>query len=403
MRRRARRAVMRSVISSSAFVALPEASATRPKWKIASALAQRGLALKTLFKGNAVVETRVTAGPGGCARLPLGFSAMERSEVVTVLMLAMCAGACSGHGGDESEPDPVVPAATPSGGTPLGGMASGTPGGMASGTPEIPAGEAGTELGGTSSVPTSPPGDEGDVEAPIVPTTPTSEEPRRQLSSVLVFTRTALYRHESIPAGVEAIRGLGDAHGFVVQQTEDPATFDDASLMAHQVVVWLSTTADVLSEPQQAAFERYIAAGNGWVGVHAAADTEYAWPWYGGLIGGNAWFLDHPEIQTASLVVEQAEHPSTTHLPQTFQMRDEWYNFQQNPRSQVNVLLRLDESSYQAGAGAMGADHPIAWYHEYSGGRAWYTALGHSAELYSDPRFVDHLLGGIRWAAGVSD
>jgi len=137
------------------------------------------------------------------------------------------------------------------------------------------------------------------------------------------------------------------------------------------------------------------------VGVHAAADTEYGWPWYGQLIGGNAWFKSHPAIQTVTLNVEKADHASTAHLPATFQLQDEWYNFQANPRASVTVLLTLDESSYTPGVDAMG-DHPIAWFHEFDGGRAWYTALGHRQELYQDPSFTQHLLGGIRWAAGVA-
>jgi type 1 glutamine amidotransferase len=237
-------------------------------------------------------------------------------------------------------------------------------------------------------------GGTGEVTTPPAP---------RTLSNVLVFTRTVGYRHDSITAGVDAIRRLGAEHGFTVQQTEDPAAFSDQALAAYQVVVFLSTTADVLGNEQQAAFERYIAAGNGWVGVHAAADTEYDWAWYGGLLGGDAWFLIHPEIQTAELQVEDAGHPSTAHLPATFSLQDEWYNYRNNPRPEVNVLLRLNEASYQVGEGAMGTDHPIAWYHEYAGGRAWYTGLGHRIELYSDPQFVEHLLGGIRWAAGVSE
>jgi type 1 glutamine amidotransferase len=221
------------------------------------------------------------------------------------------------------------------------------------------------------------------------------------LENVLVFSRTIGYRHDAIGAGIEAIRQLGVANGFAVTATEDAASFNDDALAGFDVVVFLSTTSDVLDDAQQAAFQRYIQAGGGWVGVHAATDTEYDWPWYGQLIGGNAWFKSHPEIQTVTLNVETAEHASTAHLPATFQLQDEWYNFQANPRGAVTVLLTLDESSYSPGPDAMG-DHPIAWFHEFDGGRAWYTALGHRQELYQDPLFTQHLLGGIRWAAGVA-
>lgn len=228
---------------------------------------------------------------------------------------------------------------------------------------------------------------------------PSSAPP--SLESVLVFTRTTGFRHDSIAAGVQALVALGVANGFAVEQTEEPAVFSDAGLADHDVVVWLNTTADVLDADQQAAFERYIRAGGGWVGVHSASDTEYDWPWYGQLLGGGAYFQIHPAIQTAELNVEEGSHPSTAHLPATFSMEDEWYNFQANPREAVTVLMTLNEASYQPGEGAM-VDHPIAWYHEFDGGRAWYTALGHRQELYQDPRFTQHLLGGIRWVAGVA-
>lgn len=222
------------------------------------------------------------------------------------------------------------------------------------------------------------------------------------LENVLVFSRTVGYRHEAIGPGIEALQALGAANGFTVVATEDPALFDDVGLAEFDVVVFLSTTMDVLDDAQQAAFERYIQSGGGWVGVHAASDTEYTWPWYGQLLGNGAWFKSHPEIQTASLDVELTTHASTEHLPARFQLQDEWYSFQENPRSAVTVLLTLDESSYSPGADPMGADHPIAWCHEFDGGRAWYTALGHRQELYQDPLFTQHLLGGIRWAAGVA-
>jgi type 1 glutamine amidotransferase len=219
---------------------------------------------------------------------------------------------------------------------------------------------------------------------------------------VLVFTRTLGYRHDSIAAGVAAIQKLGTLKGFTVAQTEDPTRFSDAGLADYDVVVWLSTTADVLDEEQQAAFQRFIQAGHGWVGIHAAADSEYDWAWYGQLLGGNAWFLDHPDIQTVEVDVEDPTHASTAQWPAKFMHQDELYNFRANPRASVSVLLRLNESSYQPGEGAMGSDHPIAWYHAFDGGRAWYTALGHRPELYSDAQFVQHLLGGIEWAAGVA-
>jgi len=221
------------------------------------------------------------------------------------------------------------------------------------------------------------------------------------LSRVLVYTRTADYRHDSIGPGVAALGQLGMQNGFSVDQSEDPTTFNDQNLAGYDVVVFLCTTADVLDAAGQDALQRYIQSGGGWVGIHAAADTEYDWPWYGQLLGNDAWFRVHPAIQYVWVDVEKGDHASTAHLAARFSMLDELYNYRANPRPAVTVLLRLDESSYSPGDGAMGSDHPISWYHEFDGGRAWYTGLGHRQELYGDPIYLQHLLGGLRWAAGV--
>ncbi|CAM3588656.1 ThuA domain-containing protein [Kibdelosporangium persicum] len=218
------------------------------------------------------------------------------------------------------------------------------------------------------------------------------------LRHVLVFHKTAGYQHPSIPAGVEAVRQLGRQNGFTVTATADANQFTETNLMRFQAVVFLSTTGDVLDASQQSAFEKYVAAGGGFVGVHAAADTEYDWAWYGGLVG--AYFHSHPANQTARIRVEDRSNVSTSHLPQTWTRLDEWYNYRANPRANVRVLASLDESSYSGGT--MG-DHPITWCHEYQGGRAWYTGLGHTAESYSDPAFTRMLLGGIQIAGGASN
>ena len=217
---------------------------------------------------------------------------------------------------------------------------------------------------------------------------------------VLVFSETAAFRHGSIPVGRAAIQQLGAQNGFTVDLTEDSSQFNDANLAQYDAVVWLSTTGDVLTDEEQGAFERYIQGGGGFAGIHSASDTEYDWPWYGGLVG--AYFRNHPAIQTARLVVADDAHPSSAPLPRVWNRVDEWYNFQTNPRGNVHVLLTIDERSYNVGTGAMGTDHPMAWCHAYDGGRAWYTALGHTNASYSEPLFLEHVLGGIRWAAGMA-
>ncbi|WKT96212.1 ThuA domain-containing protein [Micromonospora soli] len=212
---------------------------------------------------------------------------------------------------------------------------------------------------------------------------------------VLIFTRTTGFRHDSIPAGIQAVRELGAANNFTVTATEDAAQFTTANLARYEAVVFLNTTGDVLGPAQQAAFEAYIGAGGGFVGVHSAADTEYDWPFYGHLVG--ARFAAHPAIQQATVTVEDRTHPATAHLPQTWTRTDEWYDYRTNPRSSAHVLASLDESSYVGGA--MGGDHPFAWCRAYAGGRSFYTGGGHTQASYADPAFRAHLLGGIRYAA----
>lgn len=220
-----------------------------------------------------------------------------------------------------------------------------------------------------------------------------------QAMNVLVFSKTAGFRHDSIPAGIATVQLLGKRYGFAVEATEQGSAFSNANLDRFDCVVWLNTTGDVLDAVQQSAFSAYITAGGGFVGVHSAADTEYDWPFYGQLFGNGAWFLSHPPIQDATLVRESTTHPAALPFPPTLLFNDEWYNFRMNPRAATDVLLRLDESSYSPGNGAMGADHPIAWSHAVGSGRAFYTGLGHRTQTYANAIFREHLAAGIFWSA----
>lgn len=212
---------------------------------------------------------------------------------------------------------------------------------------------------------------------------------------VLVFYKTAGYYHESIPDGLKALQKLGSENRMGVDTTNDARRFTAEGLKKYDAVVFLNTTQDVLDTLQQQALEQYIRSGKGFVGIHAATDTEYKWPWYNKLVG--AYFSSHPKIQDARIQVVNKQHPSTSFLPDVWERRDEWYNFKElNP--QVTVLANLDEQSYQGGTN--GANHPIAWYHEFDGGRAWYTAGGHTSESYSEPLFLQHILGGLQYAIG---
>ncbi len=214
---------------------------------------------------------------------------------------------------------------------------------------------------------------------------------------VLVLSKAAGFRHASIPAGVRAIRQLGERHGFAVDATEDAGRISGDGLDPYRAVVFLSTTGDFLAAAEQTALRRFVDRGGGWVGIHAAADAERGWPWYEQLVG--ARFARHPAVQPATIHVTDRHHPATAPLPAVWHRTDEWYEFERNPRPRVHVLATLDEATYQGGG--MGADHPIAWCHTVGAGRAFYTALGHTTESFSEPRFLDHLLGAIRWAAGL--
>ncbi|GJM35455.1 MAG: hypothetical protein DHS20C18_44560 [Saprospiraceae bacterium] len=214
--------------------------------------------------------------------------------------------------------------------------------------------------------------------------------------NVLIFSKTEAFRHESIEAGIVAIKKMGNEHHFAVEATEDADVFTQKELQKYQVIIFLSTTGNILNEAQQQEFQRWIQAGGGFVGIHAATDTEYDWPWYNALVG--AYFSNHPPgIIEASIDVVDPTHISTSHLPKRWTRKDEWYNFQKLI-PETNKLLNLDESSYEGGN--MGKEHPVAWYREYDGGRTWYTALGHAAESFSETNFLKHLWGGILYAAG---
>ncbi|HUH48134.1 MAG TPA: ThuA domain-containing protein [Arenibacter sp.] len=218
-----------------------------------------------------------------------------------------------------------------------------------------------------------------------------SQEPGK----ILVFSKTEGFRHGSIEAGVEALKKMGVENGFLVDATEDASYFTEDVLRNYAAVIFLNTTGDILNGPQEADFERYIQAGGGYVGVHAATDTEYGWPWYGKLVG--AYFEGHPKIQEAKLLVLDKSHQATKGMEDSWMKSDEWYNFRDiNPN--INVLISIDENSYEGGTN--GADHPISWYHDYDGGRAFYTEMGHTDETFEDPVFLKHLLGGLQYAMG---
>ncbi|MCU4677206.1 ThuA domain-containing protein [Catenovulum sp. 2E275] len=223
-----------------------------------------------------------------------------------------------------------------------------------------------------------------------------------QPDSVLIFSKTAGWRHDSIEVATKTIADLVTQQGLTPVVSEDANLFTDDTLKNMAAVVFVNTTGDVLNQPQQIAMERYIQAGGGFVGVHSATDTEHEtgdWYWYRRLVGGV--FKSHPgdpsNVQKAQLKVVNANHPATETLPEKFSLVDEWYDFV-SLSDRRHDLITLDERSYQGGL--HGAYHPIAWYHEFDGGRAFYTGIGHSKVTYQNALFLEHLAGGLRYAIG---
>ena len=226
------------------------------------------------------------------------------------------------------------------------------------------------------------------------------KEKEQKPLNVLVFSKTKGFRHESISSGVKMLYDLSKAQTWVLTCTEDASLFTDELLKNFDVAVFLNPTQDVLDDAQQKAFERFIGSGKGFVGVHASADCEYEWPWYGELNGG--FFKTHPPAQEATVIIENTNHPAMKPFEgmKTYTTFDEWYTFKENPRSKVNVLMSLDESSVKKFSNndwKMG-DHPLVWWHEVKGARSFYTGFGHTHESFRDPKIVEHIAAAINWA-----
>ena len=247
---------------------------------------------------------------------------------------------------------------------------------------------------------------------------------------VLVVGKTLGFRHSHIDETTHAVIDMGEQSGFTVDVWDPPNSsggwwgpgspgqpeltlsstpFTSAENLSKYATILFASPVDntnslnpatprLLNDAELAAFQGYMRSGGGYVGLHAATDTMHSVPWYSELSGGGARFVNHPAQQTATMRVEDPTHPSTEHLPLEWVRFDEWYNFTTNPRDDVRVLLTLDESTYSGGR--MGADHPIAWCHNFEGGRSWYEGAGHVDASYSDPVFLEHLKGGIEWTAG---
>lgn len=217
----------------------------------------------------------------------------------------------------------------------------------------------------------------------------------QDLFRALVFSKTLMYRHASITNGIAMLKKLGLENKFAVDASEDSSVFTAENLKRYQVVVFLSTSGDILNDQQQSAFKDYLEGGGGLVGIHAAAAgkvaTEGTWPWYVELCCTE--FTNHKEIERATVRIEDQAHQSVAHLGAEWARIDEWYNFTASPRGKAHVIATLDEKSFRGGT--MGGDHPVVWGRAMGKGKFWYTALGHTEASYSEPEFIKHVLGGI--------
>lgn len=210
---------------------------------------------------------------------------------------------------------------------------------------------------------------------------------------VLIFSETEGFHHNSIPTGVAAMTELVKDHGFSVDTTSVSDIFQNK--LDYDLIVFLNTTGDVFNDVEQENFRNYIENGGNYLGIHAAADTEYDWPFYGKLVG--AYFESHPHIQEAKIDVV-SDSPLVSFLSPNWKRTDEWYNFK-NYQDGLTILLKLDESSYEGGKN--GKFHPTAWYQETGfGGIAFYTGGGHTEEAYSEPLFRKHLENAMLFAMG---
>jgi uncharacterized protein len=230
-----------------------------------------------------------------------------------------------------------------------------------------------------------------------------STEAQKQFKALLV-TKTAGWQHESSRTGVDAIKKLAERNNFDLVVQEDNNAINDKNLESFQVLIFLCTTGDIFDSAQQKAMEKFIKSGKGFVGIHSASDTEYDWEWYNKLVG--RMFVIHPVIQTARLNVVNDSFPGMKTFTSGQLWTDEWYEFGPEKINNLKYLLAVDEKSFnpkvqwgpKKGEGT-GSFHPLSWYHSFDGGRAFYTALGHLPAIYLDKQFLDHLYGGIFYAA----
>ena len=220
----------------------------------------------------------------------------------------------------------------------------------------------------------------------------------------LVFSETAGYRHDSIPAGLTMFSQLAAQHNFEIVTSENSSVLTAANLATFNVLVMFQTSGMVFdNDSQRQAVQGFLRSGKGIVAIHNATDmgidTEF--PWWDQTVNAGAHMPAHsPGLFQGTAKVADKAHPSTTGLPDNWVRTEEWYNFDKNIRGDAHVLVTVDERTYTPGSSAMGPDHPISWCRNAEGGKVWATAMGHDSASYSETFFRQHIAGGLRWAAG---
>jgi type 1 glutamine amidotransferase len=225
---------------------------------------------------------------------------------------------------------------------------------------------------------------------------------------VLVYTKNqigpGLYVHDNIAESVVAIKKLGAQNHFDAEVSDDPGAFTDANLKRFKVIVFDNCNNEIFdSQAQRAALQHFVRAGGGIVGIHSACGAMRQWPWFWSLMGGR--FARHPRLQTFTVKNKDTNHISTARLPASFQWTDEFY-FLDNMPDDLHVLLAGDLTTLEDPEKEKyrnpkyGQEVPLAWCHQFDGGREWYTALGHQKNHYAEPQFARLILGGILWAMG---
>ena len=224
---------------------------------------------------------------------------------------------------------------------------------------------------------------------------------------ILSFSKTNGFRHhDSISASIQMLDELAVENGWQFFHTENGAVFTPENLQRFRLIVLNHKSGTVWTPNQRQALKDYVESGGTLLAQHAAGgDQGYDWSWYFDQVL-RAQFVDHPmveHIQQATLVVEDRSHPATAHLPSAWTRRDEWYNFVSSPRANTQVLISIDEATYDPETSPMGADHPMVWWHWVGKGRVFYSALGHTTDTYQEPQFRDFIKGAITWGLAAPD